>query len=272
MLDLLPTQKGNTMPNWCTNRLTVFDKQDGTELQKFVDAITLPEDHEAEHDLTLPYPTPEILLGTRSPKQTVESVEEMRTKRDAGGMKAHENYVGDIHGPTGSWCTDEYLQEMLDQIKQGEQAEKETGFDNWYNWNITHWSTKWSPDVHEVSVATDADGGSVATVGYQTAWAPAENLILQLSKLFPKLLFVEAYLEEGMGFWGANTYIKGEQRHGYIGDHDQDELLAELNDRFNQEMDGDQEQEAWEAVSSRWMELMDRAETDAITVGNLLSA
>jgi len=255
------------MPNWCTNRLTVFDKQDGTELQKFVDAITLPEDHEAEHDLTLPYPTPEILLGTRSPKQTVESVEEMRTKRDAGGMKAHENYVGDIHGPTGSWCTDEYLQEMLDQIKQGEQAEKETGFDNWYNWNITHWSTKWSPDVHEVSVATDADGGSVATVGYQTAWAPAENLILQLSKLFPKLLFVEAYLEEGMGFWGANTYIKGEQRHGYIGDHDQDELLAELNDHFNQEMDGDQEQEAWEAVSSRWMELMDRAETDAIAIG-----
>ncbi|SVE31248.1 uncharacterized protein METZ01_LOCUS484102, partial [marine metagenome] len=63
------------MPNWCTNRLTVFDKEDGTELQKFVDAITLPEDHEAEHDLTLPYPTPTILLGTRSPKQTVESVE-----------------------------------------------------------------------------------------------------------------------------------------------------------------------------------------------------
>ena len=255
------------MPNWCTNRLTVFDKEDVTELQKFVDAITLPEDHEAEHDLTLPYPTPEILPGPPAPQQTVESVENMRAKRDAGEMMPGPKYVGEIHEPTGSWCTDEYLQEMLDQIKQGEQAEKETGFDNWYNWNITHWSTKWSPDVHEVSVATDADGGSVATVGYQTAWAPAENLILQLSKLFPKLLFVEAYLEEGMGFWGANTYIKGEQRHGYIGDHDQDELLAELNDHFNQEMDGDQEQEAWEAVSSRWMELMDRAETDAIAIG-----
>jgi len=260
------------MPNWCTNRLTVFDKEDGTELQKFVDAITLPEDHEAEHDLTLPYPTPTILLGTRSPKQTVEGIEDMRARRDAGEMKASERYEGDIHEPTGSWVTDEYLQEQLDQIKQGEEAEKETGFDNWYHWNISHWSVKWSPDIHEVSVGIDADGGSVATIGYQTAWAPAENLIFQLSKLFPKLLFVEAYLEEGMGFWGANTYIKGEQRHGYVGDHDQDELLAELNSRLNEELDDDQEQEAWEAVASRWMELMDRAETDAIAIAQFATA
>ena len=134
------------MPNWCTNRLIVIEEGDGAELQKFLDSITLPEDHEAEHDLTLPYPTPEILLGTRSPKQTVEQVEEMRTKRDAGGMKAHENYVGDIHEPTGSWCTDEYLQEMLDQIKQGDEAHAETGFHSWYDWNIAHWCHGFLPD------------------------------------------------------------------------------------------------------------------------------
>ena len=261
------------MPNWCTNRLTVLDKADGTELQKFIDSIGRPPEAEEDPwDLTLPHPTPEILLGTRSPKMDPEKVEEMRVKRDAGEMMPGPKYVGEIHEPTGSWVTDEYLQEMLDGIDQSEKAEKETGFSDWYGWNITHWSTKWSPDVHDVSVAIDADGGSVATVSYQTAWCPAENLILQLSKLFPSLVFVEAYLEEGMGFWGANAYINGEHRHGYVGDHDQDELLAELNDRFSRDMDEDAEAEAFEAVSARWMELLDRAETDALSVGTLLSA
>ena len=264
------------MPNWCTNRLTVLDKGDGTELQKFVDAIGRPpepveDDSYEPWDLTLPYPTPEVLLGTRSPGQTVEQVDEMRAKRDAGEMKAHENYTGDVHEPTGSWVTDEYLQEMLDGIERNKKAKQETGFPDWYSWNIAHWGTKWSPDVYDCSVAIDADGGSVATISYQTAWSPAEPLILELSKRFPSLQFVEAYLEEGMGFWGANTYIKGEQRHGYVGEHDGDSILAELNDRFSDpDLDGDQEAEAWEAVSSRWMQLMERAETDALHVGTLL--
>ena len=116
------------MPNWCTNRLIVIEDVErygeGGELQKFVESITLPEDHEDQHDLTLPYPTPEILLGTRSPMQTRESVEKMRVDRDAGKLKAHDGHPGPLTA-NGSWCTDERLQADLDQIEQGEKAEKE---------------------------------------------------------------------------------------------------------------------------------------------------
>ena len=171
------------MPNWCTNRLIVIDEGDGTELQKFLEAIRLPEEAEDQHDLTLPYPTPEVLVGTRSPKMDREKVEEMRADRDAGKMKAGDKYVGEIHEPTGSWVTDKYLQECLDSIDQNEKAEKETGFISWYDWNIAHWSTKWSPDVH--SVLVDVGDTAVATISYQTAWSPAENLIKQLSELYP---------------------------------------------------------------------------------------
>jgi hypothetical protein len=257
------------MPNWCTNRLIVIEEGDGAELQKFVDAITTPEDHVDEYDLTLPYPTPEILLGTRSPRQTVEQIEDMRTRRDAGEMKAGDKYVGDIHKPTGSWVTDEYLQEQLDQIKRGEQAQKETGFDNWYDWNCAHWSTKWSPDVHEVLVDVN-DDVSMATISYQTAWGPAEGLILRLSELNPALAFVESYIEEGMGFWGSNVYMKGTQRHhSYGGD---DTVMDSLQEQYGEaSADEDEEGRVMDAITGRWQELMERAEQDGLAIAAVLS-
>lgn len=253
------------MPNWCTNRLTVSDKTGGADIHKFIDAITLPKDHEDEHDLTLPYPTPEILIGTRSPSQTVEQIEDMRTRRDAGEMQAGDKYVGELH-ENGSWVTDKYLQEQLDQIEKGEKAEKETGCNNWYDWNIEHWSTKWSPDVYSV----DVDGCS-ATVAYQTAWAPAEKLVRQLSKLYPDLVFVEAYLEEGMGFWGANTYVGGECPHQYCGGSDAQ--LDALHERYSEANCSEEgEDEALMLLSDRWMELLDLAEANAIAIGEIVTS
>ena len=271
------------MPNWCTNRLIVIDERspgNGRELEKFINAITIDGDTSGgwpstvgdhEHDLTLPYPTPEILLGTRSPKQTVEQIEEMRAKRDAGEMKAHENYVGETQD--GSWCTDEYLQEQLDQIKQGDEAHAETGFHSWYDWNIAHWSTKWSPDVHEILVDVGGDL-SPATVSYQTAWGPSEALIAQLSKLHPALTFVESYIEEGMCFWGANVYIEGEQRHSHYGH--EDEVMDSLQEKYGKvlddDTDADEEDRMMIAITERWQGLMDRAETDALSIAAVLNA
>jgi len=260
------------MPNWCTNRLIVIDEGDGTELQKFLDTITLPEEAEDQHDLTLPYPTPEILLGTRSPKQTVEQVEALRTRRDAGECEAHENYKGDIHEPTGSWVTDEYLQEQLDQIKRGEKAEKDTGFHSWYDWNISHWGTKWSPDVHQVLVDVGDDLSS-ATVSYQTAWGPAEGLILQLSELNPSLSFVESFIEEGMCFWGANVYIGGYQRHHNYGQADDvmDTLQKQYGEAIDNEGEEEEEDRMMDAITERWQELMERAEQDGLAIAAVLS-
>ena len=110
------------MPNWCTNRLIVWDRRsEGKEWEEFKQAITIlevdPLDPDAnEYDLTLPHPTPEILRGTRSPMQTRESVEKMRVDRDAGKLKAHDGHPGPLTA-NGSWCTDERLQADLDQIQ-----------------------------------------------------------------------------------------------------------------------------------------------------------
>ena len=256
------------MPNWCTNRLIVIEEGDGAELQKFVDAITTPEPgaHEDEHDLTLPYPTPEILLGTRSPRQTVEQIEDMRTRRDAGEMKAIVSHKGPIQN--GSWCTDEYLQEQLDQIEQGEKAEKETGFHSWYDWNISHWGTKWAPDVHEILVDVSDDVSS-ATVSYQTAWGPAEGLILRLSELNPSLSFVESFIEEGMCFWGANVYIGGYQRHHNYSE--KDSVMDSLQEQYGEASDDEEEGHVMDSIVERWQSLMDRAESDALDIATLLS-
>jgi len=256
------------MPNWCTNRLVVIANEgDATALDEFVKSVTVSPD---VYDLTLPHPTPHVLLGTRSPMQTRESVEEMRADRDAGKLRAGDNFDGETQN--GSWVTDEYLAGMIEQIEQGEKAHEETGYNNWYDWNIAKWGTKWAPDVHDILIDVSDDVSS-ATVSYQTAWGPAEGLVSKLSELNPLLSFVESYLEEGMDFWGANAYKDGEVRHSYYGD--EDPVLGTLHTQYHEaaeiEDDGTAEMETLEAITERWQELMDRAETDALNVISVLT-
>ena len=103
-------------------------------------------------------------------------------------------------------------------------------------------------------------------------------MIAQLSKLHPALTFVESYIEEGMCFWGANVYIGGEQRHSHYGH--EDEVMDSLQEKYGkvlEEMTGTPEESAEEdrmmiAITERWQGLMDRAETDALSIAAVLNA
>ena len=192
--------------------MIVNDDSGGEALEQFVESVTVTPD---VYDLTLPYPTPHVLLGTRKPALTRESVEAMRADRDAGKLRVGPNFDGETQD--GSWVTDEYLAEMIGEIEKGEKAHKETGYNNWYDWNCANWGTKWSPDVHDILIDVSDDVSS-ATVSYQTARGPADGLVSKLSELNPLLSFVESYLEEGMDFWGVNAYKNGECLHQSLGD------------------------------------------------------
>tara|TARA_R110002096_G_scaffold410610_1_gene610370 strand:- start:10 stop:750 length:741 start_codon:yes stop_codon:yes gene_type:complete len=72
------------------------------------------------------------------------------------------------------------------------------GHDNWYNWSIANWGTKW--DASEPSIQhNDIDYFSVS---FETAWAPPVDWIDHIMQDFPDLCFELEYQEEGMGFGG----------------------------------------------------------------------
>lgn len=76
------------------------------------------------------------------------------------------------------------------------------GFDNWYDWQIAHWGTKW--DVNADCEKTD--NGFCIT--FESAWSPPTTAILTLAKEFSSLSFDLLYQESGMGFAGKMS-IKG---------------------------------------------------------------
>ena len=72
------------------------------------------------------------------------------------------------------------------------------GYDNWYNWSIDNWGTKW--DACEPHI--DHNDIDYFAVSFESAWAPPINWIDHIMKDFPDLCFTLEYEEPGMGFGG----------------------------------------------------------------------
>jgi hypothetical protein len=91
------------------------------------------------------------------------------------------------------------------------------GSDNWYDWTLRNWGTKWGAyDTGEWEVNDNHPcGNTTATINYNTAWSPANAFFEKASLLFPTLVFDTEYADEGGGFVGATSFANGE-----IGDHD----------------------------------------------------
>ena len=69
------------------------------------------------------------------------------------------------------------------------------GTDNWYDWSIEHWGTKWD--------AYDCQGSpQEGTLIFFTAWNPPDEIIKALCKKYPNSDLDWFYEEEGIQFAG----------------------------------------------------------------------
>ena len=85
------------------------------------------------------------------------------------------------------------------------------GAADWYAWHTQNWSTKW--DCYDVGKWNLPSGSGnkpiTANLSYTTAWAPASEFWLKVSKQYPKLTFTHFFCEPGMAFVGFETFEKG---------------------------------------------------------------
>jgi hypothetical protein len=102
------------------------------------------------------------------------------------------------------------------------------GTDNWYDWAIRNWGTKWG--VYEVSDWDEIRGGE--RIFFQSAWSPISKIMPLLSKKFPRVHMVLKYADEGGGFLGFEVYLGGqksfEQELGWLSSDGGADLLREL--------------------------------------------
>jgi hypothetical protein len=82
---------------------------------------------------------------------------------------------------------------------------------HWYDWNITHWGTKWdvavSDDDKYANTELDFFDGKT-NYRFQTAWSPPEDAIARLAWMYPQLTFTLSF-EEETGWSGVIVWVNG---------------------------------------------------------------
>ncbi len=90
-------------------------------------------------------------------------------------------------------------------------AEREKyGKDNWSDWSIAHWETKWNSYGYDpVYTPKEFDGEHIE---FQTAWSRPENVIAALAAKYPDLFFEHKWADEDFGYnTGKKEYENGEE-------------------------------------------------------------
>jgi len=75
--------------------------------------------------------------------------------------------------------------------------------DNWYDWCVNNWGTKW--DVNGAFVADDTEEDSI-TFSFDTAWAPPVDAFRSWAERDGRVTYRLTYMEPGMGFVGWDSY------------------------------------------------------------------
>jgi hypothetical protein len=87
--------------------------------------------------------------------------------------------------------------------------------DDWYNWNVRNWGTKWdvaisSTETYFNTTVEDTANGDNHVVHYnfETAWSRPMGALTKLSEQYPDLLFTLSYQEE-TGWGGECEILRG---------------------------------------------------------------
>ena len=171
-------------------------------MQKFKSAIRKKDapifDESAVIDFNSFIKMPEVLVETHSPSVT-QRVKEAKKQNpnwttEDGGVWLGENMKGNA------------VEVALNQ--EAELREK-YGYDNWYDWSVANWGTKWNA-VSPVIVSEDEENGITTFVfHFQTAWTMPEGIINSMVSMCKSMkVSVEIKSEEEGGYFDCLTTIK----------------------------------------------------------------
>jgi hypothetical protein len=91
---------------------------------------------------------------------------------------------------------------------------KVDGFDNWYDWRVANWGTKWDVDTEGLEYKDNGDGTSSITGWFDSAWSPPIGAYETFCDDMDNCDLYATYEEGGMDFagvWdnGSDDYMEG---------------------------------------------------------------
>lgn len=184
------------MPNWCENTLTITG--DTKQLDDFLDKAIKKTEYGKVLDLQALYPCPDELLKQSSPNVQLDTETPKDYKKRIGFLK------------------------------------NEYDVDNWYDWQVNKWGTKWG----DCEIFSYDKTDNEATIFFSSAWAPPDRWLRKVAKDFTELYFFLEFLESGIGFCGTLVGdSKGmTMRHGYIIATDEEGEEVEWNSSMERYM------------------------------------
>ena len=119
-----------------------------------------------------------------------------------------------------NWCENELLiKGKKNTIREFKKAAKgangildaesfipmpESEKDNWYEWRIKHWGTKWNfteTKMHKVEENIE--------YSFNTAWSPPIKVVAAMAKRFPELHIELKFWEMGAAYQGTYKWKEG---------------------------------------------------------------
>jgi len=120
-------------------------------------------------------PMPEILDGTQSPNVNVENLILEYNKETKSTSMGLTEIINSNH----PWFSD-----LAKNALKNQQAFIETGYHDWYSWNLDNWGVKW--DAVRPTVKFDL---LTITLCFDSPWGCPEHFVRELSKLYPNATF-----------------------------------------------------------------------------------
>jgi hypothetical protein len=214
------------MPNWCINTIKVSGPT--ARVQAFLDTVSsVNEDgHKVSFDFEKITPMPTELSDIHRGSMTGEGLallDPSSTYSDfclnVWRVADHDPRFGKVDRETGPFPTREaalevlltsestHLKECLRQARLVLAAREKYGFDDWYDWSVANWGSKWNAcesDVLDTTVEealADNKETASAELRFDTAWSWPEPILRKVVSMFPELVFEMAADEEGGWFY-----------------------------------------------------------------------
>jgi hypothetical protein len=176
------------MPNWCFNTLEVSG--DPEQLKEFKETVRgTVEDKEVPLSLDSLVPMPEELRKVSSPPHIVPDSEYEKAMAEA--REREKRWPGGGYEP----LTEQRSQTLT----------KRFGANNWYDWALKNWGTKW--DAWDAEV-TDEENDHIV-YQFVTAWSPPLEWLETVAKPFPSLGLTLTYEDEFNNFSGEIRFEDG---------------------------------------------------------------
>ena len=158
------------MPNWVMNQLSCIF-QTPEEYNAFKDKAKT----EALYNSF--FPMPEVLEGTSSPHLAPGDYINGVNKRKNTNFITLEEVAS---------CDDEWDAHRAKEIIQNIKAFEQTGYHDWYTWNLDNWGVKWDASNCKSKELSDFN---TVIFEFDSPWGTPEHFVRELSKLYPNATF-----------------------------------------------------------------------------------